>query len=674
MSCYIFATPQQKQACLTTGLAETMLLDSKAGEPVTGFSGVRMLAAGSGGGLFATDLHGRLSAESGGGPTVENARRIVIGRSRIFVLAADGLHLFDRRTLQHLQTLDAEDTIDIAAAADDGLWRLGRERVERLRADGRSAGEDFETGPAERIASAGSTLFLLYPGPERLELLAEGNRHRPVAIDLARLLASAGGGVGPSPVRFGGSDLVHGKDQVLLWRKERDSWPDYVVLDPAGSVVARGRHDHPAKVAAIALADGDLVTAFEDGAVRRFAGAGAGGGTRWLTPALDTGSHGETWLRAEANVVLPEGATLSLRWAALPDEPLRQSIEKVQADRSRSAGDRLATAAELLRDHFSPEFTYQGQLGDGGIAQRLDFPLGPAAGPFLWLYLKLRRNDAARAPAIVSLIVHHGPDTLIDRLPAIYRGSGDADGTMQRMVGVLEATTHGIDGQIAALASRLDPERTEGRWLPELAATLGLPFDEALPTAMQRRLVGAAGALLAGRGTRAGLAAMFEALFPGRRVAIRDRAALTIPVAPGGGGFAGSRLPALLTGPSIRSPRLSRRLVLGRTGLSPVDGDGRVLPAAEVVVRVPATGGERRRLGHAIRQMAEAMVPAGVRLTLRWAPWRTGRPGMGPDGLTLIEDPQPLELGDGRLGKAVLGGRRGRVGSTSLGPGGHRLH
>ncbi|HEX8241781.1 MAG TPA: phage tail protein [Allosphingosinicella sp.] len=672
-SCYIFATAEQKQACLRTGLAETMLLDPKAGEPLTGFDGARLLVAGPDGRLFAIDGQGRLTAGGNCGPAVGAASRIVVGRTRISVLARDGLHQFDRRTLQHLLTLDAGDTIDIAAAAGDGLWRLGNRRVERFGASGRPAGDAVETGPAERIAVAGGTIFLLYPGPERLELLAVGDG-RPVAIDLTLLLADAGAGVGPAPARFGGSELVHGTDHVLLWRRERDQWPDYLVLDPEGSVVARGRHDHPSQVGMIALACEDLVTAFEDGLVKRFAGAGTGGGARWLTPALDAGSHSETWVRAEVNARLPEGATLSLRWAALPEQPLVQSIEAVQADRVRSTGDRLASATDLLRDHLSPEFTYRGQPGDDGrTVQRLDFPLHKDAGPFLWLYLKLRRNDAARMPVIETLSVYHGSDRLIDHLPAIYRGSGDADGTLKRLVGVLEATTHGIDGQIATLAARLDPERTESRWLPELAATLGLPFDEALPTAMQRRLVGAAGALLVGRGTRAGFAALFEALFPGRPVAIRDRATQRIPVALGGGGFAGSRLPALLTGPSDRSPRLSRRLVLGRTRLSPVENAGRIAPMAEVVVRVPATGGERRRLGKAIRQMAEVMVPAGVRLTLRWAPWRTGRPAARADGLTLVEDPEPLELGDGRLGRAVLGGRRRRIDATSLGRGGHRL-
>ena len=678
-SCYRFATAAQKKACLTTGLAETLLLDPAAGETVPGFPAGKghLLAAAPDGEVFVIDASGRLSGGNGWGPVVKKARRLVVGPARIWVLARHRLHQFDRRSLQHLLTLDAGDTKDVAAAGADGLWRLGSGRVERLNADGRPAGEALKMRRrAKAIALAGGTIFLLSRDSERLELrsVADG---RAVEIDLYRLLASAGAGVGDRPARVGKAELVQGWDKLIVWRKRQDGWPEYLVLDDEGSVAARGRGKDGRPIAAIALAGDDLVAAAgSDGMVRRFAGGAAGDGQRWLTPAMETGSHSCGWLRAEIDARLPEGATLSLSWAALPDEALRQSVEAVQADRSRSAGDRLAIATELLRPYWSPEFTYTGQpAGDGAAAaQRLDFPLEKEAGPFLWIYLKLRRNDAARIPAIDSLTVHHGSERLMDHLPAIFRGSGDADGTLRRLVGVLEATTHGIDRKIGALAARLDPGRTEDRWLPALAATLGLPFDESLTPEMQRRVVAAAGALLVGRGTRGGLAALFEALFPGRPVRIVDRTTQFIPVALGGGGFAGSRLPALLTGPSARAPRLNARLVLGGTPLAPAAGDGLLAPMPEVLVSIPATGGERRRFETAVRQMAEAMVPAGVRLRLRWAPWRRRLGKVPGDWLAVVDDPPPLRIGDGRLGRASVGGRRDpQVDATSFGPAGHRL-
>ena len=683
-SCYRFATEAQKQACLRTGLPETLLLDPAAGgeAPALPTDGVRLLAAAPDGELFAIDARNRLSVATGNGPVIEKARRLVVGPTRIWVLARGGLYQFDRRTFQHLLTLDPAGTRDIAAARNDGFWRLEGTRVERFNVDGRRAGAAFRTRqPAKAIAAVGATLFLLSRDSKWLELLSVGDGHS-LEIDLYRLLASAGAGVGDRPARFGTATLVHGRDKLLIWRKRyvrrrADGGPDYLVLDPRGSVVSRGRAEDALPITAIALAGDDLVAALgAGGTIRRFAGGAAGDGMRWLTPAMETGSHSDGWLRAEIHARLPEGATLSLRWAALPDEPLRRSIEELQADRSMAHGDRLAVGAELLGPYWSPEFTYTGEpAGDGpAAAQRFDFPLEKGAGQFLWLYLKLRRNDAAQLPAIESLTVHHGAERLIDHLPAIYRGSGDADGTLGRLVGVLEATTHGIDREIAALGARLDPGRTDDRWLPALAATLGLPFDQALTPGMQRRLVAAAGDLLVGRGTRGGLTALFEALFPNRPVRIVDRATQFVAVALGGPGFAGSRLPALLSGPSSRVPWLNARLVLGGTPLSPAKGDCRLAPMPEVVVSVPATGDERRRFAAAIRQMAEAMMPAGVRLRLRWTPWRRRAGRVPGDWLAVVDDPEPLRTGDGRLGHASIGGRRDpRLNTTSLGSAGHRL-
>jgi phage tail-like protein len=679
-SCYRFATPAQKRACLTTGLAETLLLGPAGGEAVPGLteSGIRLVAAAPDGELFSIDGNGRLCAGGECGPAIANARRLAVGRDSLWVLADDGLHRFDRSTLQRLLTRDSGGAIDIAAAANGGYWRLRRARIDLFSADGRRTGKALRARRAARaIAVVGDTIFLLSDDSERLELLSIGDG-RSVEIDLSRLLESAGAGFGAGPDGFGEAELVQGQGRMLLRRKRRDGWPEYLVLDAEGSVTARGRGEDGRPIRAIALAGDDLIAALGDGgALLRFAGAAAGGGARWLTPALETGSHGEGWLRAEVLARLPEGATLSLRWAALPDEALRRSVEALQADRSLAAGDLLAATAELLGPYWSPEYSYTGQPDEDGadaVARRLDFPLEKDAGQFLWIYLKLRRNDAIRAPAIDSLTVHHGTERLIDHLPAIYRGDGDGDGTLRRLVGVMEATTHGIDRTIAGLAARLDPDRTEDRWLPGLAAMLGLPFDDALTPDMQRRLIGAAGALLVGRGTRGGLAALFEALFPDRTVRILDRSTQFIPVALGGPGFAGGRLPALLTGPTRRMPALNARLVLGGTPLSRPEGDGLIAPMPEVLVSIPATGGERRRFEAAVRQMAEAMVPAGVRLRLRWLPWRRRPSGSPGDWLAVVDDPPPLGLGDGRLGRAALGGRRDpKAESTPLGPTGHRL-
>jgi phage tail-like protein len=229
---------------------------------------------------------------------------------------------------------------------------------------------------------------------------------------------------------------------------------------------------------------------------------------------------------------------------------------------------------------------------------------------------------------------------------------------LSRLLAVFEAVSQGIDGEIGALADRLDPARTEARWLPDLAALLGLPFDATLTQNAQRRLVVAAPALLAGRGTRRGVLALLQAVLGERGYRVIDRSEEFAPVTLGGDGLTGSRLPGFLNGPSIRTPMLSARLVLGRTALCPPDPDRpeQVSRGAELLVEIPATGREQRRWGNAIERMIAEMVPAGVRLRIRWIDLNIAASG----DLPMIADPnRPLALGDPRpLGTVSLGGDR----------------
>jgi hypothetical protein len=190
---------------------------------------------------------------------------------------------------------------------------------------------------------------------------------------------------------------------------------------------------------------------------------------------------------------------------------------------------------------------------------------------------------------------------------------------------------------------------------------LGLPFDAALSAAMQRGLLTAGRDILLNRGTVAGVRALLEALFPGRPIGIVDRTELLAPISLGGGNCDGSRLPALLVGPTARVPRLNARLVLGKTRLCPADpcDTGLVAPPPELLVSIPATEGERRDYEAAVRQMAEAVIPAGVRLRLRWTARHGRQPPLPHDWLTVVDGPMPLRLGEGQvLGGATLGGRR----------------
>jgi hypothetical protein len=187
---------------------------------------------------------------------------------------------------------------------------------------------------------------------------------------------------------------------------------------------------------------------------------------------------------------------------------------------------------------------------------------------------------------------------------------------------------------------------------------------------MQRGLLRAASGILLGRGALAGVRALLEALFPQRPIQVVDRTEQLVPVTLGGRGFEGARLPMLLAGPTARIPRLNARLVLGATRLCPANpcDEGLVAPPPEVLVTIPASHGERRRYADAVRQMTEAVIPAGVRLRLRWSAWRAGQTSAAADALAVIDDATPLQVGSGQaLGAARVGGRpRPRIGGDGV--------
>jgi phage tail-like protein len=393
---------------------------------------------------------------------------------------------------------------------------------------------------------------------------------------------------------------------------------------------------------------------------------------------LETNTLAAIWLRADVLAQLPESATLELRWAATADEGLRGTLQSIFTDGKRLVGDRIRTITDLLQPYWSRRVIYAGERRDGPAPiQAFALPLHEATGNILWVEVGLHHNQAIETPKAVSLTVHHDVASLLDNLPAIYRGPrGDADGTLRRLVGVIETTTQSIDERIARLADRLDPRRTEDRWLPELASLLGLPFDEALPVAAQRRLVQGALAILAGRGSLAGIHALLKAIFGPRAFMVADRTEQLIPLTLGGGGFAGGSLPSFLSGPSARIPKLNARLVLGTTALCVTDPcvSQSIARPPELLVTIPSTGAERRRYGAAVRRMIEEMIPGGVQLRLRWTAMQPGPATVADDVITIVAEPAPLRLGDGQaLGGVRLSSRsRPRLRDGGI-PAEHRL-
>jgi phage tail-like protein len=647
---YRLAHPTQWCGGLTTYLAGQLVLDPQGGEAAGDGPAPRLISPDHTA-YWVED--GNLVAGGVTGPRLGAVRRLVMSGDVLWALTGEALVQLDGRSLQQLATLPADDVVDVGAADDGGLWLLRDGGIDRIDGCGRRCGAAFpNVAGARAIAAAGKAVAVLVPAAAELHLISV------VPAIVVRLPLPAAPPALPQLARAGDGFLVAGEAEFLL-------------LGDDGTLVMRGGWAPGVTPGGIVPDGGDLVATFDLAGRphrRRFRAAAAGGGCVKLTPALEAETLAGTWLRAEVLARLPEGSTLGLRWAAVDDEGLRPVVDALGADGTRPAGDKLRRIQALLDLYWSPTFVYAGERHDGDVPlEGFGFPLHAAKGSLLWVELTLCRNEASAAPAFAALTVVPAGESLMDHLPAVYRGNGDRDGTLRRLVGVIEATTLGIDATITGLGDRLDPARAEDRWLGSLAAMLGLPFDAALTPAMQRNLVAAARAILLRRGTVAGLRAVAEALFPGRPISVVDRTGQLAAVTLGGGTAAGSRLPALLAGPTPRLPRLNARLVLNLTRLlclANACDAGLITPAPEVDVTIPATPGERQRYGAAIRQMLGDVIPASVRLRLRWTEWHrrdATLPGdVAPaDVLATVTGPELLRVGLGpTLGVGLVGGRR----------------
>ncbi len=647
---YRFETRGQLGACLRVRQPARVHLAPQAGELVQRLpgrpGGLVLLPSGR---VAWIDGDGALRRDAGcAGPTIGAVARLVASGPRLWALREGTATLLEAETLRRLGSVDLPGAIDVAGDGRGGAWVLEPGRLRQLDSDGRPRASRALPDPFDRLALLGDVVLLL---SRRLDLVValrpDGTRYD---LNLARV-------EGPSSAGFVAEDIASDGRSALL----TGHWggaPGFLCVDDAGSPLVTGLWEGTLPSQALPSGDDILAAVGSSGdwSVRRFAGAGADGGEVLLTPALESDTLAGAWQRADLAVTLPTGTTLSVRFAATTDEATARVAGGLAADEGMAPAERLRRIAEILPWSGS-SLAYAGEAGASPSAEALGVPLATAAGDFLWIELTLRRNLASRQPSFGSLVVHHDVPGLMDYLPAVFRTpTGDADGTLRRLVEVFEATFLGFDAEIAALADRLDPSRTEARWLPGLAALLDLPFDDALHVEERRRLLRAGAGIIAGRGTRAGVEALLAALFGDRAFRVIDRTGRLAALALGGGGFAGGRLPGFLQGASSRTPRLNARLVLGRT---PIGDDGDpcrhppVARGAELLVVIPATDRERRRLGAAVRQMAEALVPAGVRLTLRWT-------GMGQAGggevLSLVAEAPEQVLGGTPLGTATLGG------------------
>src|SRR5205085_1525656 len=367
------------------------------------------------GSLLWVDADGRLRRDGDcADPAFGEIVRIVPGRRVTWVLDDGGLHRLDAATLQRLGVGDLADVRDIAPAAADGLWALTDAGAWHVDARGRIVAGPSAVPHADGIAASGATIALLDRAAERLALTVDGRP--PLTVDLAAIL-------GPGGPTFTAQSLVSAPDGFCLdgaW----DGADGYLFLDLAGEPGRWGVWIDTAPVA-IAPSGDSLIALFDTGttwSIRRFAGAAAAGGRLWLTPALESDTLAGKWLRADLRAILPDLATLDLRWATSKDPALRTVATEIADDESRLRGDRIRSI-EMLLD-WSPWRSFVGAPGDG--EPEVDASWLPDLAALLGLPF-----DATLPEQAQRAIVTAAPDILAGR------------GTRRGLLALLEAALPG---------------------------------------------------------------------------------------------------------------------------------------------------------------------------------------------------------------------------------------
>jgi len=405
----------------------------------------------------------------------------------------------------------------------------------------------------------------------------------------------------------------------------------------------------------------------------------------FITPLLESppAESRAPWLRAELSAVLPEGCSVELAYATSDDKDQLAAVRALLAQTGLAPAARRQRLADLLP--WSAPLRFEAIAGgDAAMPTNCVLPLHDLRTRSLLVSVELIAAPGAAAPRIESLDVLYPDESLMQYLPAIYRRQAEQQpGDFVRiLVAALETSVASLDARIAGLGQLVDPHDAPEPWLDAIARWLGLPWDDALPIEVKRRLLEAAPALLEQRGTRGGLQALFAALLPTGRARIVDTAIEHGFVSLAGRGCRGARLPALLAGWRCDSIVLNQKacIGIGRLGpaTNPVDSVSWLMGLIEV--EVTATPAERRAWSAWLPTLIAAMMPLTAQLQLRWntsalpAVPRLGNSLLLDHSLSLAAEP-PLRLGSGAaLGNARLSGLAGVTLSGAGNSPGFELH
>ncbi len=638
-------------------------------------------------------------------PSLAHSTRWIIDRDSLWAFdrKMPRVHRYNRETIERDLTIDlanvtlgghagasVAEVLDITSDGRRGLWVLVHSQRDRtwlvhLDCDGCTR-QQFETPcaaePVRQVASAegGATLVLLTADGMRLWFVraADGAMlYWRSVTDLANC-------------RTGERLASDTRNRIALGVRQRGQWA-LLLLNAAGDVLegpltklfdkpkSRQQHETAVDSAAPALDAGqwrvDLAVSrdkvwiarrdglwFVDSTVKCEPGESQ---SVLLTPAL-LSPHVDTskgWLRAEVLMNLPRGAVCTAEYASTNDERIATRLAGIAESSSMSARSKQDSIwAELEPGRRAP-FSVTGTV-DSGTAVAI--PLFESEDRWLWLRLTIVTPPDAAATSISALRVLYPNLSLVDQLPAVFRGpDGDVGQTLRRLVGALEATTHGIDEKIRSIAASLNPDTAPNEWLNYVARWLALPWDDALPETAKRCVLRSAALLLAWRGTRRGLNALVRCLVGDEaRITLTDLTVDHAALRLGGERCVGGSLPAILAGVSPQTATLGGKAVLGRACIG--NASARCDPLASidptVQIRVATARAQSSEMKVVIKDLIAQYLPVGVKLALTWQVRAdlAGPVGEGTgDALMVLDAEGSGALGtDSVIGRTVLTGRR----------------
>jgi phage tail-like protein len=313
------------------------------------------------------------------------------------------------------------------------------------------------------------------------------------------------------------------------------------------------------------------------------------------------------WLRADLIADLPQGAQVTIS---------SRTFDSDLAARAYDGALRNEPQDSVVREDWNDAHASV-HFGDGST-RPLRHYLGDETAEYLALRLEVSVPPCSGPVRLKCLDVLYPNRSLIEAMPAIYRGDKGSGRQLRRMLAPFQALADEIDDLIGDSVRRVDPHQTEDLWTPFLLSWLGHSEFTGLPADQRQALLTKLPEIMPLRGTLAGLAKVLEILAPGG-FSIEDRG--TQPdfwVLPKSVDPAGARLgqETLLVHPQPGGWVLGGCLPLGTAALrcDCLNPDSFAHCSGSVTVRIFGGNDLREQLEPFTETIARSFVPANTRM------------------------------------------------------------